>query len=133
MHLRCRTALVPSLWVALIALTSCALESVAREKHASFHGCPEDAVTSTEVDVGGQKYVKTEGCGTTEMFRCIVAKCRSPRLLVVRQFSHDESCPEGQITTTEAGTNLSASGCGKQATYTCTDDKEDVISCERRP
>ncbi len=125
-----------SRWVVLgllLGASGCALQSVAREKHASFHGCASEDVTSSPVTIEGVDYVQTEGCGATETFRCIGAKCRSRRLLAIRQFSNDVGCKREGIEAVEKAGAVRVSGCARSATYDCRDDSKQLIRCQRRP
>lgn len=105
--------------------------SVAESKHAEFHGCSKDQVQSKEVETDSGTRIETTGCGKTESFVCIAAKCRSPRILAVRLFSNANNCKHKDITTEELGSDrFKVKGCGKDATYRCKDDKKDLIECK---
>ena len=122
-------ALIP-----LLALTSCFSTSSAKDKHANFHHCNSSAIQVEETEVNGQTAFRTTGCGHDELFYCIGAKCRSPRILAVRLFSAAQSCKEAEVRTEEeSGDIWAVSGCGKSTRYHCPRVPRQVVECAALP
>ncbi len=113
-----------------LVLTACFSTNSATQKHADFHHCDPGAVEAAEVDVSGKKMIQTNGCGHQELFFCVGAKCRSPRLLTVRLFSAKHKCQEAQVQTTSEGETWTANGCGKTARYHCVEVPQEVAQCQ---
>jgi hypothetical protein len=105
--------------------------SVARDKHAEFHGCAADQVQSQEVETESGPRVETTGCGKTESFVCMGAKCRSPRILSIRHHSNTNHCKHADITTQAvAPDRWKVTGCGVTQIYRCRDDSKQLVECK---
>jgi hypothetical protein len=116
-----------------LVLTACFSSSSAKDKHAVFHDCPSSSVTLQELPSEGHTRYKTSGCGHEEVFSCIAAKCRSARILVLRQHAADFNCKLEKITTEEPSEGSFVSkGCGKTGHYTCREVDRDVIKCDKQ-
>lgn len=123
-------------WVGLACLSvmGCFGSSSAATKHADFHHCSSSDVKTEEIQVDGRSAFKTIGCGKEEVFFCIGAKCRSPRILAVRKFAASESCPEASLTTAAQGADgWTVSGCSKSITYRCREVPDEVVDCQPSP
>lgn len=115
-----------------LALSGCS-GTMAADKHASFYHCDSGQVTSEELPSTGHTKLKTTGCGHEEVFYCIGAKCRSPRILAIRLFAGDHACTDDQTTATaegEDGMVWLASGCDKSQKYRCKEVPREVIQCD---
>ncbi len=122
-----------SLAIVLAALSTGCLGSLGvKEKHAAAHKCSSGDVTLKELDNEGHKKYQSTGCGHEEIYYCIVAKCRSPRILSVRHHAAEHNCKMEDITTEEPSANeFVTTGCGKTERYKCEEVPDDVVSCER--
>ncbi len=113
-----------------IMLTACFSTHSAKQKHADFHRCAADSVHAEAVEVDGREAVRTQGCGHDELFFCIGAKCRSPRMLAVRLFSAKHSCEQDEVQTSSVGNVWTLQGCGKEARYRCVPAPRDAVDCQ---
>jgi hypothetical protein len=117
-------------FVALV-VGGCFSHSSAKDRHANFYGCPSAEVTTQDVEAQGHAQVRTVGCGHEDLFYCIGAKCRSPKILALKLFSADEACPVEQSAATEQGQGTWAvTGCGKTKKYRCVEVANEVIHCD---
>jgi hypothetical protein len=107
--------------------------TMAADKHASFYHCDSGQVTTEELPSTGHTKLKTVGCGHEEVFYCIGAKCRSARILAIREFAGANGCTDDKTTATaegEDGMTWVASGCDKTQKYQCKEVPNEVIQCE---
>ena len=116
--------------VALV-MGGCFSHSSAKDRHADFYGCPSGEVTTQDVETQGHAQVRTVGCGHEDLFYCIGAKCRSPKILSLKLFSADEACPVEQGTAADGGQGTwTVTGCGKTRKYHCVEVPNEVIRCD---
>jgi len=118
----------------IVVLTSgCLSSNSAKDKHATFHHCKAKEVTLQKLPSSGHAKYRTTGCGHEETFSCIAAKCRSARILVVRQHAAEHKCkPEDVSAQESADGKVSVSGCGAEASYVCREIGDDVLDCKRQ-
>ncbi len=129
-------ASVPLRWsvVLLLAVTStgCLGSLGVKEKHAAVHKCSSGDVTLKELENDGHAKYQSTGCGHEEIYYCILAKCRSPRVLSVRHHAAKHNCKMEEITTEEPSPNeFVTTGCGKTDRYRCKEVPDDVVACDR--
>jgi hypothetical protein len=114
-----------------VLLVSCVASSSAKDKHAVFHGCSSGEVQLQELQSSGHTRFKTTGCGHEERFSCIGAKCRSGRILVVRQYAAEQKCKLNKVETEEPEPgHFVAQGCGKTVGFVCQEVPNEVLKCE---
>ena len=112
----------------------CFSHSSAKDRHANFYGCPSAEVTTQDVEAQGRAQVRTSGCGHEDLFYCVGAKCRSPKILALKLFSADEACPVEQGAAVDEGQGIWAvTGCAKTKKYRCVEVPNEVIRCDPVP
>ncbi len=128
---RCGRSGVLSAVLGALLTTACLSNVALKEKHANFHHCDSGDVSVEDLPSDGYAKYRTEGCGHEETFYCIVAKCRSGRILSIRHHAAKYNCKMEEISTEEPSPMLFATtGCGHTDRYYCKEAKNEVLSCQ---